>query len=110
MIGHWHRGGFGYFTQLVLSLNHTYKAEWSGDEIDPDTMRPAVYGQASGKWKLERDLLVLIPTRETKETKGDLRSMKLVQQHRKLVLLPRRPLPVATMFHLNPMIVFERDE
>src|SRR5690242_14598303 len=79
VIGHWHRGGFGYFTQLVLSPNHTYKAEWSGDQIDPDTIRPEAYGQARGKWNLQGDLLVLIPTRETKETKGDLRSMKLVR-------------------------------
>ena len=110
VLGRWYRGDhLGYNVLLTLSPDHTYKAAWTGDEIDPKTNRPGEYGSASGKWKLEGDRLVVTPQKETKDTKGDVSTMRLQRQRGKIVLTPLRPLPVPTIFHLNPMMVFERE-
>jgi hypothetical protein len=110
VLGRWYRGDhLGYNVLLTLSPDHTYKATWTGDEIDPKTNRPGEYGSASGKWKLEGDRLVIAPQKETKDTKGDVSTMRLQRQRGKIVLTPLRPLPVPTIFHLDPMMVFERE-
>ncbi|MGI8889177.1 MAG: hypothetical protein ACR2G0_00115 [Chthoniobacterales bacterium] len=110
MVGRWYRGDhLGYNVLLTLSPDHTYKATWTGDEIDPKTNRPGEYGSASGKWKPEGDHLVITPQKETKDTKGDVASMRLRRQRGKIVFTPLRPLPVPTIFHLDPMMVFERE-
>ena len=102
VLGRWYRGDhFGYNVALTLAPDHSYKATWSGDEGE--------YGSASGKWALQADRLVITPSRETKDTKGDLRTLRLERRHGKIVLAPTAPLPVPTMFHLDPMMVFERD-
>jgi hypothetical protein len=110
IVGRWYRGDqLGYNVLLTLAPDHTYKATWTGDEIDPKTNRPGEYGSASGKWKLEGDRLVIMPVKETKDTKGDISTMHIKQQRGKIVLVPLRPLPVPTIFHLDPMMVFERE-
>ncbi|MDQ6622901.1 MAG: hypothetical protein M3Y86_05385 [Verrucomicrobiota bacterium] len=102
VLGHWYRGDhFGYNVGLTLAPDHTYTATWSGDE--------GQYGSASGKWKLQEARLVITPTRETQGIKGDLRTLRLEPLRGKIVLAPTAPLPVPTMFHLNPMMVFERE-
>ncbi|MEP7016085.1 MAG: hypothetical protein ABI925_11650 [Verrucomicrobiota bacterium] len=110
VLGHWYRGDhLGYNVLLMLSRDHTYKATWTGDEVDPKAKRPGEYGSASGQWKLEGDRLVVTPQKETKDTKGDVSTMRLQRQRGKIVLTPLRPLPVPTIFHLDPMMVFERE-
>jgi len=110
VLGRWYRGDhLGYNVLLALAPNHTYKATWTGDEIDPKTNHPGDYGSASGKWKLEGDRLVITPVKETKDTKGDISTMHIERQRGKIVLVPLRPLPVPTIFHLDPMMVFERE-
>jgi hypothetical protein len=110
VVGRWYRGDhLGYNVVLTLARDHTYKASWTGDEIDPKTSRPGEYGSASGKWKLEGDRLVMTPAKETKDTKGDVSTMRLDPRRGKIVLAPLRPLPVPTIFHLDPMMVFERE-
>jgi len=110
VVGQWYRGDhLGYNVVLTLSPDHAYKVSWRGDEIDPKTNRPGEYGSASGKWKVEGDRLVITPQKETKDTKGDVSTMRLQRQRGKIVLTPLRPLPVPTIFHLDPMMVFERE-
>src|SRR5437762_2802498 len=103
VVGRWYRGDhLGYNVVLTLSADHTYKATWPGDEIDPKTNAPGEYGNASGKWKLEAERLVITPTKETKDTKGDLQTMRVERRHGKIVLAAIPPLSVPTMFHLDP--------
>ncbi len=110
IVGGSYRGDHrGYNVSLTLAPDHTYKASWTGDEIDPKTKRPGEYGSARGKWRLEGDHLVITPQKETKDTKGDISTMRLQRQRGKIVLTPLRPLPVPTIFHLDPMMVFERE-
>ena len=110
VIGRWYRGDhLGYNVVLTLAPDHTYKATWTGDEIDPKTNRPGEYGSANGKWKLQADRLVITPAKETKDTKGDVSTMRLERRRGKIVLAPLHPLPVPTIFHLDPMMVFERE-
>src|ERR1043165_5643290 len=60
LVGRWYRGDhLGYNLILSLSPDHTYKATWSGDEIDPKTNRSYEYGNAKGKWTLKEDPLVI---------------------------------------------------
>jgi hypothetical protein len=98
----------GYNVVLTLAADHTYKATWTGDEIDPKTKAPAEYGNASGKWKVDGERLVITPIQETEDTRGDVSTMKLERRRGKIVLVPTAPLPVATIAHLDPMMVFER--
>jgi len=110
VVGRWYRGDHrGYNVVLTLALDHTYKATWTGDEIDPKTNRPGEYGSASGKWKLEGDRLAITPAKETKDTKGDVSTMRVQRRRDKIVLAALHPLPVPTIFHLDPMMVFERE-
>jgi hypothetical protein len=110
VIGRWYRGDhLGYNVVLTLSPDHAYKATWTGDEIDPKTNRRGEYASASGKWKLNGDRLVITPQKETKDTKRDISTMRLQRHHGKIVLTPLRLLRVPTIFHLDPMMVFERE-
>jgi len=109
VIGRWYRGDhLGYNVVLIISPDHTYKADWSGDEIDTRT-GDSSYGKATGKWRLENDQLVIKPFKETKDTKGDLETMRIVRRHGKIYLAPIRSLKVPTVFHLDPMMVFEHE-
>src|SRR3954454_20247791 len=102
VVGRWYRGDhLGYNVLLTLAPDHTYKATWTGDEINPKTNRPGEYGTASGKWKLEGDHLAITPAKETKDTKGDISTMRIERRRGKVVLAPLRPLPVPTTFHLD---------
>ena len=110
VVGRWYRGDhLGYNVLLTLAPDHTYKATWTGDEVDPKTNRPGEYGSASGQWKLQGNRLLITPVKETKEIKGDISTMQVERLHGKIVLAPLRPLPVPTIFHLDPMMVFERE-
>jgi hypothetical protein len=90
---------------LILAPDHTYTAKWLGDDY---TYGEPEYGRARGRWRLQGDTLHILPTYESKEIKRDLPSMKLVRQHGKLILVPVHRLPLASDFHLNPYMFFER--
>jgi hypothetical protein len=57
----------------------------------------------------QEDLLVIKPSKETKETGGDLKTMKIVRRHGKIYLAPIGSLKVPTIFHLDSNMVFERE-
>jgi hypothetical protein len=110
LVGQWYRGDhLGYNVLLIVSRDHTYKASWTGDEIDEKTLTRLPYGEANGRWALDGDRLVITPAKETKHTRGDLATMRIVRQHRKIYLVPIHSLKVPAAFHLDPMMVFERE-
>ena len=109
VLGRWYRGDhLGYNLVLTLSRDHSYSAAWSGDEINEKT-GDSVYGRASGRWKIVDDRLTIAPQNETKHTKGDLETMRIERHHGKIILAPMRSLKVPSVFHLDPMMVFERE-
>ena len=85
LVGKWYTGdGLGYNVDLTLRADSSYDAVWTGCL--------GTYGTAKGRWHFDGRKLTFAPTDEKDMMRNHLRTLTVIPDKHKIVLVPPKSL------------------